>query len=147
MKSDAKLVLATAFLCGLFVGALAFAIHQWATQVRNVGVVRVIGVQIYRDEALTDVLDIIDWGMISPGENKSVSAWVKNTGNDAQKLTMWTEAWSPTNASDWITLSWDYAGSWISVDSSIPVTFTLSVDTSITGITTFSFEVWVKGVH
>ena len=147
MKKDVQMVLATVFLCGVFVGAVSFAIYQWATQVRNVGVIRVIGVEIYRDEALTEILDIVDWGIMDPGENKSVAAWVKNTGNDNQKLMMWTEAWIPMNASDWIVLTWDYAGSWVPVGSSISVVFTLFVDPGITGITNFSFEIWVKGVH
>lgn len=128
-------------------GAVSFAIYQWAHQVRNVGIVRVIGVELYRDEALTEILDIIDWGMLDPGENKSVTAWVKNTGNDDQKLIMWTEAWDPVSSSDWIILTWDYAMVWVPVDASIPVVFTLSVDANITGITNFSFEIWVKGVH
>jgi hypothetical protein len=147
MRKDVKIVLAAVFVCGLFVGALSYAIYQWASQIRNVGVIRAIGVDVYRDEALTEILDIIDWGVLDPGENRSVSAWVKNTGNDAQKLVMWTEAWNPMNASDWISLSWDYVGSWVSVNASVPVVFTLSIDLDIGGVTNFSFDIWVKGVH
>jgi len=147
MERDVKIVLITVFLCGLFVGATAFAMYQWAHQIRNVGIMRTIGVEVYRDEALTEILDIVDWGMMEPGENKSVAAWVKNTGNDAQKLVMWTEAWNPMNASDFISLAWNYNGSWIPVDSSIPVVFTLFVDLNVAGITNFSFDIWVKGVH
>ena len=147
MRKDVKIVLAAVFVCGLFVGALSFAIYQWASQIRNVGVIRTIGVDVYRDEALTEILDVVDWGVLDPGENRSVSAWVKNTGNDEQKLVMWTESWNPMNASDWISLSWDYVGSWVSVNVSVPVVFTLSVDAKITGVTNFSFDIWVKGVH
>lgn len=147
MEKDVKIVLATVFLCGVFVGVTSFAIYQWAHQVRNVGVIRTIGVDVYRDESLAEILDIINWGVFDPGENKGVPAWVKNTGNDAQKLVMWTESWNPTNASDWITLTWNYDGSWIPVNASISVVFTLSVDPEITGITNFSFDIWVKGVR
>jgi len=147
MRKDVKIVLAAVFVCGLFVGALSYAIYQWASQIRNVGVIRTIGVDVYRDEALTEILDVVDWGVLDPGENRSVSAWVKNTGNDEQKLVMWTESWNPMNASDWISLSWDYVGSWVSVNVSVPVVFTLSVDANITGVTNFSFDIWVKGVH
>jgi hypothetical protein len=147
MRKDVKIVLAAVFVCGLFVGALSYAIYQWASQIRNVGVIRAIGVDVYRDEALTEILDIIDWGLLDPGENRSVSAWVKNTGNDAQKLVMWTEAWNPMNASDWISLSWGYGGSWVAANVSVPVVFTLHVDANIEGVTNFSFDIWVKGVH
>ena len=147
MKKDVKIVLATFFVCGLFVGALSYAIYEWACQIRNVGIIRTIGVDVYRDESLAEILDIIDWGLLDPGENRSVPAWIRNTGNDAQKLVMWTENWNPTNASDWITLTWNYNGSWIPVNASIPVVFTLTVDANISGITNFSFDIWVKGVH
>lgn len=147
MRTELKLLFVTLFVSGIFVGAVSFAIYQWAHQVRNVGVIRVIGVEVYRDEALTEILDIINWGTLGPGENKSVNAWVKNTGNDAQKFVMWTEAWNPVNASDWITLTWNYDNSWIPVNGSAPVVFTLSVDPGIANITNFSFDIWVKGVH
>ena len=147
MRKDVKIVLATVFVCGLFVGALSYAIYQWASQIRNVGVIRTIGVDVYRDEASTEILDVIDWGLLDPGENRSIPAWVKNTGNDAQKLVMWTESWDPTNASDWISLSWDYVGSWVPVNASVPVVFTLQIDPNIEGVTNFSFDIWVKGVH
>jgi len=72
---------------------------------------------------------------------------VKNTGNDAQKLVMWTENWNPTAAFDSIALTWNYDDSWIGVNASIPVVITLSVDANVTGVTSFSFDIWVKGVH
>ena len=148
VKKHIKILLATAFACGLFLGAACFAMYQSTHQpIQNVGVIRTIGVEVYADAELTEILYVIEWGIVSPGENKSHAAWVKNTGNDAQKLVMWTEAWNPTNASAWITLTWDYEGSWIQVNASIPVLFTLHVDPNIEGVTDFSFELWVKGVH
>ena len=148
IKKHIKVLLATAFLCGLFIGvAVSFAMYQSTHQIQNVGVIRTIGVDVYADAELTEILNVIEWGIVDPGENKSHAAWVKNTGNDAQKLVMWTEAWNPTNASDWMTLTWDYGDSWIQPNASIPVVFTLHVDSNIEGVTDFSFELWVKGVH
>jgi len=147
MRKDIKIVLVIVFVCGLFMGAVSFAIYQRVHQIRNVGVIRAIGVDVYKDENLTEVLDAIDWGLISPRANKTFPAWVKNTGNDAQKLVMWTESWNPMNTSDWISLSWNYDGSWIPVNGSVPVVFTLSVNPHITGIANFSFDIWIKGVY
>lgn len=142
-----KIIVLAVFACGLLTGGLTLAIYQWAHRITNVGIIRVIGVEIYRDETLTEILDKIDWGLVSPGENKTSPAWIKNTGNDAQKLVMWTESWNPTNSSDWITFAWDYHNSWIPMNASIPVLFTLSIDSNIEGIETFSFDIWIKGVH
>ena len=146
-KLDVPLVSVIVFVCGLLVGTASYAIIEQVSQIRNIGTVRTIGVDVYRDKELTTVLDVIAWGTLDPGEIRNVDAWVKNTGNNAQKLVMWTENWNPTAAFDSITLTWNYVDSWIAVNASFPVVFTLSVDPNITDVTSFSFDIWVKGVH
>jgi hypothetical protein len=147
MRKETKYVIALILLGLAFVGVVAWTIYESIPQIYNYGTIRVIGVEVYADADLTQILDRIEWGVLDPGENKSYSAWIKNIGNDAQKLVTWTESWNPVNTSDWISLSWDYVGSWVSVNASVPVVFTLSVDANIEGVTTFSFDIWVKGVH
>ena len=83
---------------------------------------------------------------LNPGENKSATAWIKNTGNDAQKLILWTEGWEPVSAQNSILLTWNYNNEWIEAGSAIPVTFTLTVDPSISGVESFCFDIWIKGV-
>jgi len=146
-KLAVPLVLLIIFVCGLLVGTASYAIIDRVSQIRNIGAVRTIGVEVYVDEALTEVLTEIAWGTLDPGEVRSVDAWVKNTGNDAQKLVMWTENWNPKTAQDWMFLGWNYDSSWIAVNASVPVVFTFSVDPNITDVTSFSFDIWVKGVH
>ena len=148
MKKDAAYLLA--FIAVIFIGVanLAIAIYQSIPKkVSNHATIRVIGVDIFADENLTEILLLIEWGMLDSGENRSYQAWIQNTGNDPQKLVMWTETWNPVNASDWISLTWNYDGSWIPVNASLPVAFTLHVDSNVQGITDFSFDIWVKGVH
>jgi len=129
--------------CALLVGAV---IGASLVRIRNVGTIRAVGVEVYADAELTTVLHEISWGTLDPGESRSFNAWVKNTGNDAQKLILWTEGWNPTSAQDSITLMWNYDNSWIGAGASIPVVFTLSVDPNITDIVNFSFDILVKGV-
>ncbi|PVX24534.1 MAG: hypothetical protein CW691_07400 [Candidatus Bathyarchaeum sp.] len=146
-KLNASLVLTIVFAVGLLVGTTSYAVIEQISQIRNVGTIRTIDVDIYQDQELTTILEVISWGTLNPGEAKSVDAWIKNTGNDAQKLVMWTENWNPTAAQNGLALSWNYADSWIAVNASIPVVFTLFVDANITGVVSFSFDIWVKGVH
>jgi hypothetical protein len=141
-----KLVLAAVFVCGLLLGGVSFAAVNYLVQIRNVGRIRAIGVQVFADESLTSVLDEIDWGTLNPGENRSVNVWIKNTGNDAQKLIFWTESWDPVTAQNSIALNWNYGDEWIPAGASIPVTFTLCVDPTISDVDSFSFDIWVKGV-
>jgi len=128
------------------VALISFAVQQSTVRIHNVGVIRVLGVEAYADEDLTIFLEKIDWGNVSPGENKPFPVWIKNVGSHAQKLVMWTEKWIPVNASDWITLDWNYNGTWIASNASIPLVFTLKVHPEISGITGFRFEIWVKAV-
>ena len=44
-------------------------------------------------------------------------------------------------------LEWNYDDSWIAVNASVPVVFTFSVEPNIIDVTSFSFDIWVKGVH
>ena len=147
MRRETKYVVLLILTCLVSVGLAAYTIYEWIPKLYNYGKIRVIGIEVYAGADLTRILDIIDWGILDPGENRSHPAWIKNIGNDAQKLVMWTEAWDPVNGSDWIFLSWDYVGAWIQVNASIPVVFTLSVDPNIENITSFRFDIWVKGVH
>jgi len=141
-----KLLLAAVFVCGLLFGVVSYAAVNSLVQIRNVGTIRAIGVEIYANDALTEVLNEIPWGTLDPGETRSVNAWVKNTGNDAQKLILWTESWVPVDAQNSILLTWNYGNSWIGAGDYISVVFTLSVDPNISGVTSFSFDIWVKGV-
>jgi len=115
-------------------------------EIRNVGVVRVIGVQVFENENLTSILEFIDWGFVDPNETKTCEAWILNTGNDDIRLSLWTNSWVPANASDWITLSWDYNDSIVAPKDSIRVEFSLFVDPDIEGIENFSFDIWLMGV-
>ena len=141
-----KLVLSAVFVCGLLLGAVAHSAVNNLVQIQNVGTIRSVGVEVYADEALSQILGEITWGTLDPGETRSASAWIKNTGNDAQKLVLWTENWNPTDAQNSISLSWDYVDAWIGAGDSIRVEFTLSVEPDISGVTGFSFDIWVKGV-
>jgi len=125
-----------------------FAIYQSIPKKRisNVGTIRVIGVSIFEDANLTIVLQEIDWGIIGPNETKTHEGWILNDGNDNQKLLMWSNAWNPSNASDWITLSWSYNDEILQPNATLRVEFSLFVDLNISGIENFSFDIWITGV-
>ena len=132
-------VSAVALLVGAVIGASL-------VRIRNVGTIRAIGVEVYADAELSSVLHEIAWGTMDPGESRSFNAWVKNSGNDAQKLVMWTEGWVPVAAQNFISLNWDYGNEWVPAGASVPVVFTLSVDSNIVDVVNFSFDIVVQGV-
>lgn len=131
---------------GLFVGSLStFAVMQWTRRIPASATLKLIGVGIYKDVNFTVPVTEIDWGIVEPGEEKKFSAYIKNESNVPLTLTMWTEDWDPANVSSFISLTWDYNGSEISVDNSIPVTFVLNVDAATSGIDAFSFTIVIVG--
>ncbi len=123
-----------------------FALQQGEVTFNNSGTIRTVGVEVYADEALSQPLTHIDWGEVSPGETKTFPAWASNTGNDAITLQMTTENWNPTEASQWIALTWNYGGDSILGSSAIPVTFSLSIDADVSGVTDFGFDILIEGV-
>jgi hypothetical protein len=141
-----KLAMLPVFVVGLLVGAVAHSTAVNIYRIQNVGTIKSVGVEVYADEALTQILIEITWGTLDPGETRNASAWIKNTGNDELKLVLWTENWNPTDAQNSISLSWNYTDTLINAGDSIPVDFILTVNLEICGVSSFSFDIWVKGV-
>ena len=142
--AGATLTLVT-YVLALSLAGQVFSAVQTSRTVPNTGTVEAIGVGVYRDNDCTDPLYSIDWGTLEPGSSENVTCYIRNEGNSVSTLSMYTSNWNPSNASDYLSLSWDYSGQSIDVDEVIQVTFTLSVDTSIEGITSFSFDITIVG--
>jgi hypothetical protein len=139
-------VVVLAAVAGLFVGAaITYAVMQWTWKISTVATLKLMGVGVYKDVNFTVPVSEIDWGIVELSEKKNFSAYIKNESNVPITLTMHTEDWSPLNASSFISLSWDYSGSEIPVDGSIPVTFILNVDAATSGIESFSFTIVIVG--
>ena len=113
--------------------------------ISNVGSLKTIGIGAYWDAGLTNRVNVIDWGILEPGDQKSFLIYFHNEGNFAVTLSKSTSNWNPSVASNYLTLSWDYNGQTIKVGENRRVTLTLSVSESITGITNFGFDIIVVG--
>lgn len=111
--------------------------------VSNAGSVKAVGVGVYWDQACTSPVASIDWGFLEPASNKSVTVYVRNEGNVVASLAISASAWNPASASNYMTLSWDYAGQTLSVSEIFEVTFTLSVSATVEGVTSFSFDILI----
>ena len=139
-------VVVFAAVFGLCFGIVStVAVMQWTHRIANSATLKLVGVGVYKDVNFTVPVTSIDWGLVEPGEEKKFSAYIKNESNVPLTLTMWTEDWDPANVSSFISLTWDYNGTEISVDSSIPVTFVLNVDAATSGIDAFSFTIVIVG--
>jgi len=113
--------------------------------ISNAGAVKAIGVGVYWNSNGTNMVTSINWGTLEPDSSTNRTCYIQNEGNSASTLSMNTSNWNPSNASDYISLSWDYGGQLVNPDELIPVIFTLSISDSVEGITSFSFDITIVG--
>lgn len=118
---------------------------QRSNRLSSSGMIRTVGVGVYSDESCSSRLASINWGTLDPGANQNVVSYIRNEGNLAVTLSLSTDNWNPTDASQYLTLTWDYGGSSIAPNEVVKVTFRLSVSSSISSITDFSFDIIIVG--
>ena len=104
-----------------------------------------IEIDVYGDSACTQVLSSVGWGEIEAGSSKTRDMYVKNNGDDSVSLSMLTENWNPSEASNYLQLSWDYDGGIIVSGEVRQITLVLSVSSSAGGIDGFSFDIVIIG--
>ena len=83
----------------------------------------------------------VDWGSVEAGGSVGRVVYVKNSGDGGVVLSLVTENWSPAAAADYLVLSWDYDGSVLGSGGVVGVTLTLDVDSSVSGVDDFGFDI------
>lgn len=108
-------------------------------KITNSGTIKSLGL-------IVDV-DHIDWGKIAPNSLKTRIIQVSPNGTEAVTLLINTTSWNPQNASDFLFLSSNYTGETLFPGQWAPVELTLSVRESVSGITSFSFDIILTAVE
>ncbi len=109
------------------------------------GTVTSVGVRVYSDSSLTQNCTSVDWGSISPGNNINRLIYLKNTGTVPIALSMTETSWNPVGANGPITMTWDKEGTVLAAGQATSATLTLNISSSISSITTFSFNIVLTG--
>jgi hypothetical protein len=125
--------------------ASALALLQGSKSISNSGTIKAINVGVYSDSGCTQALSSLTWGMMDPNSSSVKVMYVKNEGNTAMTLNMTTNTWSPSNAANYITVTWNREDAVVNPGSSVQANVTLSVSPSITGITSFTFTMVIAG--
>jgi uncharacterized repeat protein (TIGR01451 family) len=100
---------------------------------------------VYSDSACTTNMTSINWGSVAAGGTATQTVYVKNTGTVSMTLSLAVSNWIPSGASTYITISWNQQGTQLSAGQSVAATITLTVSSSITGITSFSNTIAISG--
>ena len=113
--------------------------------ITSTGKLKALNVEVYQDSACTQILSQIDWGSLEPGAVIEKTIYVKNSGNTASIIRLSTSNWNPTEASNYFTLSWNKEGATVNPNSVATAVLKLTVSSSISGISTFSFNIVIQG--
>jgi len=137
-------IISVILLCTILSGLVIVnvrSLYQASSTISHVGTLKAIGIDVYWEETLASRVKAIDWGSLEPGAQKSFTVYIRNEGNVPVTLRISASNWSPPAASDYLTLTWRSNDETINAATTIPVTLTLSVSESITGISGFSFDI------
>jgi hypothetical protein len=126
--------------------AISAALQSFTRKIPSTASITVVGLDVYSDVACTQNMTSIDWGTLAPGAVTNYQVYIKSTSTVPIMLSLSTDSWNPSAASTYITLAWNYtAGTQIQPGASLPVTLTLTVSSSVTGITSFTFNIDMTG--
>ena len=128
------------FLFNSILGQLVFR-----STISSYGKVKAFGVEVYWDSNCSVPVSPIDWGLVEPGLASNVTVYIRNEGNYGVTLFLSADNWTPENASDYLTLRWDYVGQIINLGETIQVTLSLLASPDIEDITSFSFDIIISG--
>jgi hypothetical protein len=132
-------------IVGLVLTVTTAGLLSVSQSVSSSGTVTAVNVGVYSDSACTQTLTSINWGTIAPGGSVTSTIYVKNTGNVQITLSMTKTNWNPPGADGPITLTWNKEATTLSAGASTAATLTLTVSSSISGITTFSVNIVITG--
>jgi hypothetical protein len=110
------------------------------------GTLTVINLGVYSNSACTANLTALDFGTISPGATSNITLWLKNIGNSNETLSLTTNTWSPATVSQWLSLSWNQAGTVLAKNQVVAANLTLTVSPSVDpSLSDFTFNVVIAG--
>lgn len=128
----------------LIVCLAAVLLTLLSTRAVNAGTVEAIGVGVYWDNGCSNAVSTIDWGFLTPGDAKDVTVYVRNEEIENVMLSVRTDNWNPSNAVDFMALSWNYAGNLIVPSEIVKVKLTLTISPDIRDITSFRFDITIE---
>ncbi len=111
----------------------------------NVSAVEAHGLGAYWDINCTDRVFSINWGILTPVSVNNTIIYIRNEVEESRYLILETTNWSPSEASQYLNLGWDYAGQWINPGEALQITLTLAVSQYVEGILSFNFDIIITG--
>jgi hypothetical protein len=143
-RHSKRLWLAIAVLLLLIPVGFVYAAMQYTVTISSHGTIKSFEFNFYSDSTCTKQVSDIDWGQLEPGQQVTRTLYMKSTiSNVPVTASLAVGNFNPAAGSAYLALTWDYSGAALSPGAVVPVVFTLSVASTITGISAFSFDISV----
>jgi hypothetical protein len=146
MSSNRQVSILSVGLIALITATVVYAATTSYVGFRYGGTIRTVGVGIYCNASCNQSLSWIDVGLVDPGAIRNSSVFVRNEGNVPVVLSLQTLNWDPPNASDFVSLGWNYDGHSMSPSEVAEISMSLSISSGIHDIAVFGFDVIISGV-
>lgn len=130
--------------------AIAGALTPFLYKISNRATITTsLGINIYSNVELTDLVTFIDWGYVEPGETISRTIWIDNNGSMSLLLDILTNNWDPSNCTDYISCYWGVINGTILSPSDAPIetALYLKISSEVEDIKTFTFNIFIGGTE
>jgi len=124
---------------------LVSSVLQFRAEIASAATLKAVGIGVYKDAACTAQVSQIDWGVLEPGNNKTVTVYIRNESNVPVTLTLETADWNPANATQVVSLTWDQENAQVNPASVVSANLTLHVAAETSGLSTFTFTIIITG--
>jgi hypothetical protein len=124
--------------------ASTFALQTIYQNIPGSGSIKGLGVGVYLNQQCTNPASSVAFGLLEPGSSKDFPLYLRNEGNADLTLALTSDNWVPTEAEDYMTLTWNREGQQIGSGDVMSCVLTLSVSSEIQGITTFDLDIIIS---
>ena len=125
--------------------ASTFAVITIQKSVPGAGSIKGVGLGIYWDLQCRNETSAINFGLLEAGSQKDFTLYLENEGNADLTLSMTAQDWDPTEASNYLSLTWNREGQKISPDQVMSFVLRLSVSPNIQDVSSFSLDITIYG--
>ena len=111
------------------------------------GTITAVDVGVYSNIECSQNCTSISWGSLYPSNSTARTVYVKNIGTVPITLSMTPVNWDPTDASTYLTLTWNQQGTVLDVGDSVTATLTLTVAADTGDLQDFNVNIVISGAE
>ena len=145
-KNTAIALVTALVIFGIFFSFYGSGILATATRGTSKAITKTFEIRLYIDRACTQPLTSIDWGIITPGQFKTRTFYIKNLSKFPMELSLTSTNWTPATANGPLKLTWDLEGTRLSGNKVTMATLTLTLSSGVNGVEAFNVDIVLSGI-